>query len=76
MPNEHSRRHNRSIPSCDVMPVLEYASVPEAVDWICRVFGFTERLRIGDHRVQLTYGTGAMVVRDMVNRGPGAPFGH
>lgn len=76
MPNEPTRRDNRSIPSSDVIPVLEYSSVPEAVEWICRVFGFTERLRIADHRVQLTYGNGAMVVRDMTNREAGAPLRH
>lgn len=76
MPDDTARRPNRSIPPADVIPVLEYASVTEAVEWICRVFGFEVRLRIGDHRVQLTYGNGAMVVRDTSNRAVGAPLGH
>jgi uncharacterized glyoxalase superfamily protein PhnB len=36
--------------------------VREAVDWLCRSFGFMERLRIGSHRAQLTFGTGSIVV--------------
>lgn len=38
----------------DVMiPVLGYDNVPQAIDWLTRVFGFTERWRVGDHRAQL-----------------------
>jgi uncharacterized glyoxalase superfamily protein PhnB len=36
--------------------------VAAAVDWLCRAFGFSERLRIADHRTQLTFGDGAIVV--------------
>lgn len=55
---------NQSIPASAVIPVLLYASVPEATSWLCRAFGFTERLRIGTHRVQLNSpgGLGALVV--------------
>jgi uncharacterized glyoxalase superfamily protein PhnB len=52
---------NRSIPVSTVIPVLVYPDVREAADWLCRAFGFVERLRIGDHRVQLTFGDGAVV---------------
>jgi len=55
---------NRSIPDVTVIPVLAYADVAEAAAWLCRAFGFAERLRIGDHRVQLTLGAGAVVARD------------
>ena len=55
---------NRSIPDAAVMPVLGYANVREAADWLCRAFGFTPRLRIGEHRVQLVYGSGALVVTE------------
>jgi uncharacterized glyoxalase superfamily protein PhnB len=34
----------------------------QAVDWLCQAFGFTLRLRIGDHRAQLNVGEGAIVV--------------
>ncbi len=57
---------NRSIPSDPVIPVLHYPDVLQAVEWLCRAFGFTERLRIGTHRVQLNVsaGGGAVVVAD------------
>jgi len=55
-------RENRSMPSSTVIPVLVYPEVRQAVEWLSRVFGFTERLRIGDHRAQLTFGSGAVVV--------------
>ena len=53
---------NRSVPDATVIPVLSYVDVIEAAEWLCRVFGFRERLRIGQHRVQLTLGNGAVVV--------------
>ncbi len=53
---------NRSVPACTVIPVLAYEDVGQAVDWLCAVFGFTERLRIGSHRAQLLVGDGAVIV--------------
>src|SRR3954452_1121761 len=54
---------NRSIPSADVIPVLVYPDVREAVAWLESVFGFSERLRIGQaHRSQMTYRDGALIV--------------
>lgn len=50
------------MPPGTVIPELAYADVREAVDWLCRAFGFAGRLRIGDHRAQLTYGEGSIVV--------------
>lgn len=55
---------NRSIPPSTVIPVLEYEDVDAAVEWLCATFGFTERVRIGNHRAQLNVGDGAMVVRE------------
>jgi uncharacterized glyoxalase superfamily protein PhnB len=55
-------RVNRSMPASEVIPVLGYRDVAEAVDWLCNAFGFTVRLRIGNHRVQLNVGRGAVVV--------------
>lgn len=55
---------NRSIPACSVIPVLGYPDLAAAVDWLTRAFGFRERLRIGDHRSQLTFGDGAVVATD------------
>ena len=50
------------MPDSAVIPVLHYRSVPEAVTWLCSTFGFSERLRIGDHRSQLTVAGGGSVV--------------
>lgn len=55
---------NRSAPPSAVTPVLVYPDVAEAVTWLCRVFGFVEHVRIGDHRAQLGCGDGAVVVAD------------
>lgn len=64
---------NRSVPDVDVIPVLAYPEVNEAADWLCRAFGFRVRLRVGDHRVQLAYGDGAVIV---VQGGGGASSIH
>ena len=59
---------NRSIPSATVIPVLIYPDVREAVAWLEGAFGFTERVRIGeDHRSQLSFGDGAVIVGDVRN---------
>jgi uncharacterized glyoxalase superfamily protein PhnB len=55
---------NRSLPPGPVIPVLPYPDVPAAAKWLCRVFGFTERLRIGSHRIQLHVGAGSIVVAE------------
>jgi uncharacterized glyoxalase superfamily protein PhnB len=52
---------NRSVPNAQVIPELAYDDVGEASDWLCQAFGFTERLRIGDHRAQLVFGDGAVI---------------
>jgi uncharacterized glyoxalase superfamily protein PhnB len=53
---------NRSMPPGAVIPKLAYPDVREAADWLCRAFGFSERLRIGNHRAQLVSGTGSIIV--------------
>jgi uncharacterized glyoxalase superfamily protein PhnB len=53
---------NTSMPSSTVIPVLSYADVQKAVTWLVATFGLKERLRIGEHRAQLTFGTGDIVV--------------
>jgi uncharacterized glyoxalase superfamily protein PhnB len=56
---------NRSMPSSTVIPVLIYPDVQAASDWIIAAFGFRERLRVGEgHRIQLTYGDGAVIVAE------------
>ncbi len=55
---------NRSIPRSTVIPELAYADVSKATDWLCDAFGFTVRLRIANHRVQINVGDGAFVVTE------------
>lgn len=61
-------RTNRSIPAADVIPVLRVEDVAGAARWLVDVLGFRERLRIADHRVQLVYGDGALVVAEARER--------
>lgn len=56
---------NRSIPSASLIPELAYRDVNASADWLCRAFGFRVRLRIGDHRVQLVYGNGALIAIEL-----------
>lgn len=37
---------NRSAPRSSVVPVLVYQNVNDALDWLCNIFGFRERLRV------------------------------
>lgn len=58
----HLYTQNRSMPTAVVIPELAYPDVREAVAWLGRVFGFSERLQIGSHRAQLVFGDGAVIV--------------
>ena len=59
-------KKNRSVPDATVIPVLIYPDVRAAVAWLTDVFGFVERVRIGeDHRSQLQFGDGAVIVGDV-----------
>src|SRR5580704_933020 len=59
-------KKNRSVPDATVIPVLVYPDVRAAVDWLTNAFGFDERVRIGeDHRSQLQFGEGAVIVTDV-----------
>ena len=56
---------NRSMVNSVVIPQLAYRDVAEAVSWLCLVFGFKQRVRIGNHRAQLTFpGGGSLVVTE------------
>ena len=57
-------KRNRSVPDAAIIPELAYPDVRAAAAWLCEAFGFRERLRIGDHRVQLTFEGGALVVTE------------
>ena len=66
---------NRSIPRATVIPVLAYPDVNQAAAWLCDAFGFSVRLRIGNHRVQLNVCDGAVIVREMRPNEVNAPLG-
>lgn len=54
---------NSSAPPATITPVLVYPDVRAAVAWLEDVFGFVERVRVGEaHRSQLEVGTGAAVI--------------
>jgi uncharacterized glyoxalase superfamily protein PhnB len=53
---------NRSMPPGVIIPELPYDDVDAAATWLCQAFGFKERLRIGNHRFQLSFGEGSIVV--------------
>jgi len=57
-----------------MIPCLSYPDVAEAVAWLESAFGFRERLRIGDHRSQLVFGAGSMVV--VADSSSDRPLGH
>ena len=59
-------KRNASIPSAQVIPVLIYPDVREAVAWLSAAFGFVERIKIGeDHRSQMQVGDGAVIIGDV-----------
>jgi uncharacterized glyoxalase superfamily protein PhnB len=55
---------SRTTGSASVVPELVYDDVPGAIDWLCRVFGFTELWRAGSHRARLAFGNGVVIVGD------------
>jgi uncharacterized glyoxalase superfamily protein PhnB len=59
---------NRSMPASTVIPTLPYSSVGDAADWLGNAFGFTVRLRIGDHRIQMNAGDGAIVLVEQISQ--------
>lgn len=57
-------RPNRSVPPCPVIPVLYYPSPQEAAEWLHAAFGFTVRLRIANHRIQMRAGEGCFTIAE------------
>ena len=45
-----------------MLPELAYPNIGEAIDRLCEAFGFTLRIRIGEHRAQLNVGDGAVIL--------------
>ncbi len=77
-------RRNRSVQDSVVIPVLVYPDVQVAAKWLSTAFDFTERLRIGTHRIQMVFATGAITLsepRPVIPTAPGSapmvpPTGH
>jgi uncharacterized glyoxalase superfamily protein PhnB len=57
-------RSNRSVPPCTVIPVLVYPDPSVAADWLSAAFGFTVRLRIANHRIQMRAGKGCITIAE------------
>ena len=57
-------RLNRSVPPCSVIPVLIYPDPAAAADWLAKAFGFTVRLRIANHRIQMKAGDGCFTIAE------------
>ncbi|WP_213806281.1 VOC family protein [Granulicella sp. dw_53] len=57
-------RYNRSVPPCPVIPVLRYPDPAAAAEWLARAFGFTVRLRIANHRIQMRAGEGCFTIAE------------
>lgn len=52
---------NRSMPPGVIIPELAYDDVNQAAIWLSQAFGFKKRLRIANHRYQLTFGEASVV---------------
>ena len=57
-------RSNQSVPPCPVIPVLTYPDPSVAAAWLSTAFGFTVRLRIANHRIQMKAGEGCFTIRE------------
>lgn len=57
-------RHNRSVPPCTVIPILRYPDPAVAAEWLGKAFGFTVRLRIANHRIQMRAGDGCFTIAE------------
>jgi uncharacterized glyoxalase superfamily protein PhnB len=55
---------NRSVPPCTVIPVLIYPDPSAAAEWLSKAFGFTVRLRIANHRIQMRAGQGCLTIAE------------
>lgn len=57
-------RANRSVPPCPVIPVLRYPDPSVAAEWLAKAFGFTVRMRIANHRIQMRAGEGCFTIAE------------
>ena len=52
------------MPESTIIPVLTYVDIDNAIALLTDTFNFKERWRIGNHRAQLSYGNGTVVVTE------------
>jgi uncharacterized glyoxalase superfamily protein PhnB len=57
-------RYNRSVPPCSVIPNIIYPDPGAAAEWLGKAFGFTVRLRIANHRIQMRAGEGCFTIAE------------
>jgi uncharacterized glyoxalase superfamily protein PhnB len=57
-------RYNRSVPPCHVIPNLRYPDPGVAAEWLGKAFGFSVRLRIANHRIQMRAGEGCFTIAE------------
>jgi uncharacterized glyoxalase superfamily protein PhnB len=67
-------RANRSIPSSTVIPELGYPDPGEAAAWLAEAFGFAVRVKIANHRVQMSVGEGALVITEQSGGAPSLAY--
>jgi uncharacterized glyoxalase superfamily protein PhnB len=65
--------NDRTMPDATVFPVLVYENVSEASEWLCRVFGFSECWRAGNHRALLELDRGAVMLGEARTGAAGEP---
>ena len=68
-------RTNRSAPPCRVIPVLVYPDPSAAADWLIKAFGFSVRLRIANHRIQMKTGNAPDAGCITISEGSAIPNG-
>ena len=53
---------NRTMPPSTIIPILEYRDVDEAIRWLSTAFNFVERWRVDNHRAQISFEGGTIVI--------------
>jgi uncharacterized glyoxalase superfamily protein PhnB len=65
---------NRSAPTATIVPILVYDDVDKAIEWLCRVFGLSERLRASGAGGRITHAQLSIGNGDVMIGASGAEF--
>src|SRR5437879_6761803 len=65
---------NRSAPAATIVPVLIYEDVDKAIEWLCRDFGLSERLRASGAGGRITHAQLSIGNGDLMLGASGATF--